>query len=63
MKILGLLMLLVLFMGLSSITPKKSFQIRPNQEEIVRRKELKLELTKSEVEVKIAEIKFEKNID
>lgn len=63
MKTLGLLMLVALFMGLTSITPKKTFYAHPNQEQIVKQKELKLEVTKSAVEVKIAEIKFQKNID
>ena len=63
MKVFRLLILLVLFIGSSSITYRKTFYKRPTQEEIVKLKELKLELTKSKVEVQIAEIKQQKNID
>ncbi len=63
MKILGLLLLLVLFTGITTKNKTISFLVPLSQEEIVKRKELKLELTKSEVVVKIAEIKYQKNID
>lgn len=63
MKTLGLLILLFLFMGVTSKPTQKSVFIHPAQEQIVKQKELKLEVTKSAVEVKIAEIKYQKNID
>ena len=63
MKYLGLLILLILFMGVTCITSKKTFYKLPTQKEVVKRKELKLEVTQSKVETEIAEIKFYKNID
>ena len=63
MKTFLSLILLIICMGLTSMPAKKTFYKRPTQEEIVKRKELKLELIQSKVEVEIAELKQLKNID
>lgn len=63
MKTFVLLILIIVCMGLTSKPEETTFYNHPTQKEIAKRKELKLELTRSKVEVQIAEIKQLNNID